>query len=155
MEKKIFLRKVTDNDLEDVFKLSNQDYVREHSINKNKIKWDDHMIWFNGVINDPNNLFYVVSDDLDRFLGQIRYKIKNNAATVSISLSHLLIGKGYSKDLLLQSINKLFCERKEVKEIIAYVSKKNTPSLKLFKKAGFSLHQEEGDLLKFIYYGEE
>lgn len=155
MEKNIFIRTVKSDDIEEVFNLSNQDYVRKYSINKEKIKWEDHARWFNNTIQDRDSLFYVVTDSIERFLGQIRYKIENGIATVSISLSHLITGKGLSRPLLIESIDKLLIEKEELTGIIAYVSENNTASVKLFEKAGFSLCENQNGLLKFFYSREE
>ncbi|NJD02991.1 MAG: GNAT family N-acetyltransferase [Ruminiclostridium sp.] len=151
MEKSFFIRKAKDKDMEEVFNLSNQDYVRKYSINKEKIKWEDHISWFNNILNENNNVFYVVTDSTDQFLGQIRYKITDNIAAISISLSHSIIGKGLSRPLLLESIEKLFEEKNEVNEIVAYVSKENIASAKLFANAGFLFYGEEKDLARYIY----
>lgn len=155
MENNISIRKVKSEDMEEVFILSNQDYVRKFSINKEKIKWDDHINWFNRVIQRDNCVFYVVVDEKDNFLGQIRFNIENNEAIVSISLSQLITGKGLSRPLLLKSIDNLFAERKDVNILIAYVSEDNIASLKLFEKAGFSLIGNKDGLLKFTYSREE
>ena len=155
MVSNIFIRNVKSEDIEEVFKLSNQDYVREHSISKAKIQWDDHVSWFNSTVEESNSVFYIVTDDMDRFLGQVRFKIDNHLATVSISISNLIKGKGYSKILLSKSMEELFSEKREVKVIIAYVSDKNIPSVKLFKKVGFCFHENKEGLLKYIYFREE
>ncbi|NMA49298.1 MAG: UDP-2,4-diacetamido-2,4,6-trideoxy-beta-L-altropyranose hydrolase [Tissierellia bacterium] len=155
MEKSILIRNVKSNDIDNVFNLSNQDYVRKYSINKEKINWEDHISWFNNTIQDRNIVFYVITDDMEQFLGQIRYKINDSIATVSISLSDLIIGKGYSKFILLKSMEKLFSERNEVNEIIAYVLEKNIPSVKIFENAGFLFHGNHEGLLKYIYSKEE
>lgn len=151
MEKTIYIRRVKRDDLEEVFNLSNQDYVRKYSINREKIKWENHVNWFNSTIQDHNNVFYVITDNTERFFGQIRYKIENDEAIVSISLSQLITGKGLSRPLLLESIDKLFSEKNAVTQIVAYVSEDNLASLRLFEKSGFSYCGIEKGLLKYIY----
>ncbi|MDF2593465.1 MAG: hypothetical protein K0S75_2931 [Clostridia bacterium] len=147
----LFLRNVSSGDMEGVFALSNEDYVRQYSVNKERITWEEHVRWFTNILQDRDNVFYVITDHSERFLGQIRYRIENDNAIVSISLSNLIMGKGLSRQLLLESINKLFQERKEIKVIIAYVSENNIASDKLFKKAGFFLEDKQQELLKYIY----
>lgn len=155
MAENISIRKVKNTDVEEVFNLSNQDYVRKYSINKDKIKWEEHVCWFNNVLQDINSVFYVVTDISERFLGQIRYNIKNDEATVSISLSRSISGKGLARHLLTESIASLFNERKEITEIIAYVAENNMVSIKLFENAGFSLYENRNGLMKYIYSREE
>jgi spore coat polysaccharide biosynthesis predicted glycosyltransferase SpsG/RimJ/RimL family protein N-acetyltransferase len=150
MVDQIMLRKVKQEDIEQVFELSNQDYVRRYSINKNMIQWTDHNNWFKNILYDKNVVFYVVTDENESFLGQIRFNIFNQSATVSISLSEKLRGKGLSKTILCQSIDKLFEEKILVDEIIAFVSEKNIASKKIFKGLNFKKAGIEEGLIKLI-----
>lgn len=154
MSNSIFIRNVREDDIEEVFLHSNQDFVRKYSINKEKISWTDHIIWFNNIIVDANSIFYVVTDDRNKHLGQIRYRIEDDTAVVSISLSELIRGKGYSETLLYDSMNRLFTEKNELKSVVAYISEKNIPSLKLFEKAGFSYCTSHEEFLKYIFCRE-
>jgi spore coat polysaccharide biosynthesis predicted glycosyltransferase SpsG/RimJ/RimL family protein N-acetyltransferase len=147
----VFLRRATDNDKVEVFKLSNEESVREYSINKHRIDWNDHIIWFNNVLNDPNYAFFIVSDYANRFLGQVRYKIYESSATVSISFDSLIRGKGLSKLILVSSIVKIFEEYPSVLSIKAQVSKDNKPSIRLFTGAGFSHTEFSNEHIIFVY----
>jgi len=151
MKNNIFIRKVRINDMEQIFNHSNQLYVRKQSIDKEKIEWKDHIFWFNNTIQDLNSVFFIVTDKTERYLGQIRYKIVKNKATVSISLSSLISGKGLSRHLLIESIDKLLIEKKGLSEIVAFVFKENIPSIKIFEKSGFLLCDKQNELLKYIY----
>lgn len=146
----IYLRNVDEKDLKDVFELSNKDYVRQYSINKNKILWEEHVDWFNKVLKDKHVVFYVVTDENNSFLGQIRYKLENENAIVSISLSDKLRGKGLSKMILNQSIVKLFENKSNINEIIAYVSESNVPSMKIFTGLKFKVIDTNDSMIKLI-----
>lgn len=148
--KLLFLRKADKTDLRDAFELSNKDYVRKHSINKKKILWEEHIEWFNNVLHSNKYVFFVVTDERNSFLGQIRFQIEDDNATVSISLSEKLKGTGRSKELLSQGIEELFKENKEIKQIIAFVSEKNLPSMKIFRGLNFSIENTQKGLFKFI-----
>ena len=154
-EHKINLRKVKSEDIKEVFDLSNQDYVRRYSINKDKIEWADHVKWFNSVLEDKGTVFYVVTDKNESFLGQIRYKTVENSATVSISLSEKLKGKGFSKEILNKSIKKIFDEEQSVNEIIAFVSENNIASKKIFEGLNFKRLKDEDSMMKFILKKED
>ncbi|MBM7606296.1 UDP-2,4-diacetamido-2,4,6-trideoxy-beta-L-altropyranose hydrolase [Metabacillus crassostreae] len=151
MKEEYFLRKAKDEDVYAVFQLSNEDYVRKYSINKSKINWEDHKNWFQSIINSDENVFYVVTDYTEEFLGQLRYKIEDESGIVSISLGRTIAGKGLSKELLKKSLELLHVERNDLKNIIAYVSNDNIASKKLFEKVGFILHENNNGLLKYIY----
>ncbi|MFX0560699.1 GNAT family N-acetyltransferase [Tepidibacillus infernus] len=148
---KTFLRNVKEKDIADIFKLSNESYVREYSLNKETIEWDTHVKWFNNLMNSDKDFFYVVTNDEDKFLGQIRFKVKDNEAIVSISLAKEIQGKGLSKILLLESIQRLKQDYPMIKNITAVVSKYNIPSKKLFENAGFHYIGENVELLKYSY----
>lgn len=151
----IYLRKVKVKDMKEVFDLSNQDYVRKHSINKDKIKWSDHVNWFNLILQDKNTVFYIVTDKNESFLGQIRYKIVQNSATVSISLSKKLKGKGLAKGILYKSIKKIFEEKRTLKDIIALVSEDNIASKKIFEGLNFKKLKSKHNMMKLILKKEE
>ncbi|MEC2159775.1 GNAT family N-acetyltransferase [Virgibacillus halodenitrificans] len=146
-----FLRRAKDKDIFDVFQLSNEDYVRKHSLNTAKIEWEDHKVWFEDIINSDNHVFYVVTNYTDEFLGQLRYKIENDFATVSISLCKSITGKGLSKLLVKKSMELICEERIELRNIIAYVSNDNTASKKLFESVGFILQESDKGTLKYNY----
>lgn len=154
-EHKINLRKVKSEDIKEVFDLSNKDYVRRYSINKDKIEWADHVKWFDLILDDKTTVFYVVTDKNDSFLGQIRYKITENSAIVSISLSEKLKGKGLSKEILSKSIKKIFDEEKSVKDIIAFVSANNIASKKIFEGLNFKRLKDEDGMMKLILKKED
>lgn len=154
-ENKINLRKVKSEDIKEVFDLSNKDYVRRYSINKDKIEWADHVKWFDLILDDKTTVFYVVTDKNDSFLGQIRYKITENSAIVSISLSEKLKGKGLSKKILSKSIKKIFDEEKSVKDIIAFVSADNIASKKIFEGLNFRRLKDEDGMMKLILKKED
>lgn len=147
---KFHLRNVQHYDVKEIFELSNKDYVRKYSINKNKILWNDHVKWFNSITKDDNIAFYIVTDVHNTFQGQIRYKIEEDNAIVSISLSDRLKGKGLSKVLLKQSIDKLFKEKIYISNIIAYVSVANIPSMKIFKGLNFKEVGLDEGMTRFI-----
>lgn len=142
------LRKAEERDIKDVFDLSNMDYVREYSINKGKILWENHKTWFEKAITDNNISFYIITDYDQSFLGQIRYQIENDFSTVSISLLDLVRGKGLSKKILDMSIHKFFTENINIDTIYAFVLKDNEKSMKLFKGLNFKFIKSEDKMLK-------
>lgn len=152
VRKEYFLRKVREEDSFDAFQLSNEEYVREHSINSSKIDWQDHKVWFRNVLTSDNDVFYVVTDYSDQFLGQLRYKIEGKFATVSISLCKSIAGKGLSKKLMKSSLELIQKDRSQLEEIIAYVSNDNIVSKMLFEGVGFHLKKNNNNLLMYIFY---
>ncbi|OIJ10409.1 UDP-2,4-diacetamido-2,4,6-trideoxy-beta-L-altropyranose hydrolase [Anaerobacillus alkalilacustris] len=151
IEDNYFLREIREEDIRDVFNLSNEDYVRKWSINTKKISWEEHIIWFENTIKSDQNVFYVVTDCTNNFLGQLRYKVEGHSATVSISLCKSIMGKGLSKQFLIESIKLISDERNKLDNIIAFISDKNIASKKLFEKVGFLLCENDNGMLKYTY----
>tara|TARA_Y100000034_G_scaffold103139_1_gene128460 strand:+ start:800 stop:2572 length:1773 start_codon:yes stop_codon:yes gene_type:complete len=123
------------NDMKNIFELANDDIARKYSFNKSKIKWEDHVEWFNEKIKDKNYLFYVVEQNED-FLGYVRFEIKDKEAIISINLKESSRGKGLGTKVVVES-SKLAFRSKKIHNIIAYISEKNELSKKLFLKCGF------------------
>ena len=146
----IEIRKACFEDLLEVYKLSNSEYVRKFSINSSEISWESHINWFNTILESSSNEFYIITNKEKEFLGQVRFSIENNYATISISFKENILGKGLSKFILTRSIYKLFNERKEVDVIIAYISKENVPSQKLFSRSNFQITDNIDRFDKFI-----
>ncbi|MGS0973005.1 MAG: GNAT family N-acetyltransferase [Candidatus Izemoplasmataceae bacterium] len=145
----IHLRNAKPDDIKDIFELSNQDYVRHHSINSHKITWDEHCRWFEKILDDEAVVFYIVTDINHSFLGQIRYNITNQSAVVSISFSVMLKGKRLSKSILKKSMTKLFVDKPKLNSITAYVSEDNIASIRLFTNSGYKQINLTENIIEF------
>lgn len=95
--------------------------------------------WFNA--HDPiNRPLWMVMDGTENigwvsfqwFYGRPAY---NGTAEISIYLDEKARGKGYGEKILRHAMNS--CERLKIKTLLGYIFAHNTPSLKLFRKAGF------------------
>ena len=148
-EDQFLLRHVKPTDMMEVFDLSNQEYVRKYSINPNEIDWNHHIEWFNQTIQDENTLFYVVTDQNESFLGQVRFQIKSKNATISVSLSEKIKGRGLSKRILMKSIIKMFEEKPVLDTVLAFVHVDNNVSKKIFERLGFSRLDTVNSLIKY------
>ena len=139
----INLRKAEYSDIEDVYLLSNSIDVRSNSINQNSISWLEHEIWFKKKLANENYYFYIISDEKNSFIGQLRYEINNTDAVVSISICDAFRGKGISTKALFEGTKIVFKEREYVSKIIAYINTENKASQKSFLKAGYKFAWEE------------
>lgn len=149
----LFLRKATLQDSQQIFELSNQEYVRKYSINQKPILWETHQNWYKKVLSSKQYLFLIVTDHSNQVLGQIRYERITNHAVISISLSGRLIGKKVSQPLIQQSLMIIQQEWKDIREIKAYISNENVASKKTFERVRFEMnaHEEDNKLLTYIY----
>ena len=133
----ISIRTAKESDCAFVFELSNQEYVRKYSLNSQPIKWESHVQWFKKTINSKTHLFLVVNDQFGQLVGQIRYEISSESATISISLAQSILGKGLSKTLIYQSIDCLQQKFPRVSQVCAWISDENKASIKTFERVGF------------------
>lgn len=138
----ITVRLATKNDCLDFFILSNMDYVRAVSFNKEKISWESHVEWFSKNLLDSNVRFYVIEDE--NFIGYIRLVIEHNRAIVSIDVLAEYQKKGYATQALGQLI------RENNFNFAALVMKGNTASQKLFERLKF-LKTEYSDYYLYEY----
>lgn len=132
----IKLRKATLDDMENVFRLSNDPEVRKVSINKESIAWEDHIKWFSRKIKDENVMFLVAYTDKISFLGQVRFDIEEDRAIITYHLMKKFRGQGIGEGLL-RAVIKFFDSSCQVKNIYAYIQSDNIPSIKIFLRAGF------------------
>lgn len=135
--KQIKIRKAIKEDISIVFDLSNDDDVRLNSIKQERIEWDDHVTWYNDIINNYDCMFYVVFDNDNKFIGQVRFNKISKDVIISISLHRDFRGKGLSSFLLKESCRMYFIENKSEHIINAYIKKNNVSSIKSFEKSGF------------------
>lgn len=133
-----YLRKAAESDSQKVFELSNDPTVREQSINKKTINWDEHRSWFVKKIKEEDYIFLLAFDKKDNFIGQVRFQIAGNSATVSISVQKDFRGKGLSKKILREACLKIFSEKNCIQQIIAFILPNNEVSVKAFISNGFA-----------------
>jgi len=135
---KLVLRKATHEDAFDIFNLSNDDLVRYNSFTPEKIEWEHHLKWLKDKLEDKNCIFFIIVDNLNKFLGQVRFEInsENKEAIINISLQKNIRGLGLSFFIIDKSINELL-KIKNLKLIKAYIKYDNIPSIKSFKRANF------------------
>lgn len=132
----IKLRKVSEKDCRLIWKWANDPKVRAESFTSKAIPYSDHVIWFERKINDPDCHLYIAENSDGKSVGQVRFELDENSATISISLDHKFRSRGYGTKIIALASQKLF-EISEVNIIHAYIKKGNVASELAFQKAGF------------------
>lgn len=128
----IRLRRATINDMEAIFDLSNEEVVRQQSINSSPIQWADHQKWFSEKITDTSYEFYVVETLEGRFVGQVRIE-QRDENVISISISKEFRGKSLAAAILEKASS-----MSKFQPITAYIKKDNQASLRSFEHAGYT-----------------
>ena len=123
-------------DCEIAWQWANDPFVRELSFSSDSISWEDHVRWFAANIINPNVRYFVAeNEDLGR-VGQIRYDITGDEATVSVLLGPESRGKGLAPQLISLGSTEIFSE-KPIRLIHAFIKTNNEASVKAFRHAGF------------------
>jgi len=130
------LRKVRQEDCKLLWEWANDREVRAASFSTACIPWEQHIMWFKSKLRDPHCNLYVATDNAAMPIGQVRYDIKDNEATVSISIDRKFRGRGYGSTLIWISSQEVFSTA-HVAVVHAYVRKGNDASIRAFMKAGF------------------
>ncbi len=135
-------RYASKEDIKKIFDLSNDPDVREKSENKNLITWEEHVSWFNQRIENKKFPFFIVENEQNQFIGQVRFEPKGSETVISISLTKEFRSQGFGTQIIKESIKKA-----GYTNVIAYINTSNIPSVKSFEKAGF----KNSNLLKFKF----
>ncbi|KAF5056949.1 hypothetical protein DSECCO2_361990 [anaerobic digester metagenome] len=148
------LKPVTNGDIHNIYKLSNEHYIRGISLNSKEIEFNEHEIWFKNKLSDDNCLFLVAKVN-GNFVGQIRFDIDDDTAVVSISLVKTYRGMGMGLNIIKTALKILKTEKKNVKSVIANVKSDNVSSKRFFLKVNFNFLGEKiikkQKVCQFIY----
>jgi len=131
------LRRVSEKDSKLIWEWANDPDVRTVSFFTETFPYEEHVKWFKTKIEDQDCYFYIAENTHNAPVGQVRYDIEGQDATISVSLDRNYRGKGYGPDLIELSSKKIFNET-DVKVIHAYIKKVNDASIKAFNTAGFT-----------------
>ena len=125
MAQRFLIRYANLDDMKNIFELSNDDEVRKNSFSTEKIKWDEHVKWYNNRLQKRICPFYIIEDIDGRFIGQVRIDI-GDETIISISITKDFRGKKLASQIIRQ------CSQKSgFKEIYAYFKKKETKRITL------------------------
>ncbi len=126
------IRNVKDSDIWEIYKISNEPYVRKNSLCTRPITKEEHINWFKAV----NKKYFWVAEYKEKIIGQIRISFTDEKYFINVSIHKHFRGVGVGKKLLEYALDK-FWEDNETKEIFAIIRKDNKSSLFLFKEFGF------------------
>ncbi len=145
MAQRFLIRYANLDDMKNIFELSNDDEVRKNSFSTEKIKWDEHVKWYNNRLQKRICPFYIIEDIDGRFIGQVRIDI-GDETIISISITKDFRGKKLASQIIRR------CSQKSgFKEIYAYVKNDNICSQRAFIKSGYSLISENNQYRKYKY----
>jgi RimJ/RimL family protein N-acetyltransferase len=102
------------------------------------------------MLKNGDAFFYIVEEQGNKQpAGQIRFKIENKEAVISMSLSRSIRGKGYAGMLIEKASSRMLAES-SAELIHAYIQHDNEASIRCFSKAGYEELKDTEDRLHFI-----
>ena len=157
----IFVRKIEENDSNEILLWRNDIITREMSKDTNIIKLQNHQKWFNNILNDNNYMSLICIDLSTNFkIAFVNFKINNKgqSSIISININPIHRNKGYSSLCLTKSIE--FFKKQFVKceKVVAEIKDINLSSIKSFQKIGFKKIYSSSDGIssyKFIIKNEK
>ena len=129
------LRKVQQGDEVFLWHLANDPDVRSASFSTKSIPREDHIRWFRKQLNDPSCIFFIATYE-NMPVGQVRFEIKDEEATISISVKKEYRKRNFGSDIIRISTQKIFDSTK-TKKVHGYVKVDNKASVLAFQKANY------------------
>lgn len=153
-EIQINFREVIYEDIWLLYNWSNDPISRKMSFNSEPISQEEHQQWFVAVMENPNIVILIAEVD-HKPIGFVRFNISDVDAVISIAIDHSQRGKGWAIPMINESIHYIQ-KIKNIKNIYAYIKEENTPSIRTFVNAKFSLVEKNKKndyyYLKFKYF---
>lgn len=144
-ENNYFLREAKTNlDALQLFDWVNDEEVRKNSLNTDLISIIDHFAWFQAKIKSDTTKIYLLEDEFDSAMGQIRVDRINDFYEIDYSISNAYRGRGLGNKIV-----QLLIARLGNINLLAKVKKSNQPSIKVFINNGFKLYKEENELVVY------
>ncbi len=129
------LRHANETDALVYFVWANDPMVRSSANNSDSIDLVKHQQWFNGKLNDKNCFLYVMEAN-GLPVGQVRFDVHRDEATIDYSLDVIVRGRGWAKHLVKLGMDKLASRRSVFFQ--ASVKSGNIASAAVFASLGFS-----------------
>ena len=125
----IYLMPANSSDIVQYFLWANDPNVRKNAINTEVISFESHTDWFNNSISNADRIMFVL-ESAGLPIGQIRFDIKENTATIDYSIDDIAHGRGLATILVQEGIKEF--SKDFSKEIHALVRSENTYSRNVF-----------------------
>ena len=142
-EYKFYLREAkTNQDALQLFDWVNDEEVRKNSLKTDQISIIDHFTWFQAKLKSDITKIYILEDEFNSAIGQIRVDKINDYYEIDYSISNAYRGRGLGNKI----VELLLIQMGNV-NLLAKVKKTNLPSIKVFVNNGFKLYKEEKELI--------
>lgn len=132
----MFLRPVSSEDMDLLFRWANNKRVRMNSFSSEMIHYETHKKWFHNVVNSNNVLQYIYCNDHEP-IGQVRLDIVGDNAFIDYSISESYRGQGHGENML-KLVESLVIEKHPyIKFLTAQVKDENIASKTIIEKLDY------------------
>lgn len=140
---------------EQVWEWANEAETRRQSFDPTPIPWDDHVRWFEGQLTRDDRRHYVARLD-GVAVGQIRFDLDDQVATIGYGLDVAARGRGWGAPLLVAGARRLVADRPGTTSIVGLVKPENIASARAFDLAGYAaVATDRSDAVAFALTPEE
>ena len=151
------MRNMREDDIEIIYKNLHLDFVNKYFKNKKQQKkvHKNHNEWYKIYISSFDYSIYIFEDEENNFVAMTSYEILRDIAKVNIYLNKDFRNKGYSQEILFESINKFLSNNKNIKYLQAYILEENIASKKIFENLGFIYDDKKeicNDRLEYLIF---
>lgn len=144
------LRKVTQADVDLLYKWANDPEVRKNAFHTESIPYENHVKWFAKMLEDSSVYQYILYQE-ELPIGQIRLNVEGNEALIDYSISAEYRGKGFGSKLLELVREQIVADKIfGVIKIIGQVKYENQASARAFEKCGFT-KREMTDYIQYEF----
>lgn len=143
---KEYLREATKDDVDLLFKWTNDPAVRKNSFSSEKITYEEHTSWYRSLLENKNCKQYIYMCG-DCPIGQIRIVQKEKNAEISYSICTEKRSQGYGAKMLELVKKQVFKDFPMVDKLTGLVKTDNLASKKAFKNAGY---KEKYSMFEFV-----
>jgi len=149
----LYLRKVTENDIDLLFKWANDPMVRENSFNSEPIEYEEHKNWFNDKLKSNQSWIYILEKNKTP-AGQIRIDIEEEKGVINYSIAKNFRGEGLGTKILKLVTERVKKDDLPIEKLEGEVKSGNIPSIKCFRKAEYK-EEKKNDIYIFSKKLEE
>lgn len=141
------IRRAVEADSKDIWQWRNDPTTKANSINSDDVSWENHCVWYQKSLQNPDRFLYIGIDPTDQKIGMCRFDISGDEAEVSINLNPAFRNQKLSEPLLVSSIRQFYKSSNIV--LLATIKHFNIASQQCFKNAGFTHISEDSE---YKYY---
>lgn len=125
-----------------LFQWINDAAVRNNSFHTGPIAYEEHVDWFRRKLYSDQCLLYICYHG-EEAVGQIRIDIDGDIGFINYSVSKIRRGKGYGTMMLMDIVDVIQLEKRNIHKLIGRVKYSNISSQRAFEKATYDFTASE------------